>query len=46
MLLKSIGRQILYDNNDLETIINKLEEVNQSIKDLDNTFSKILKVGD
>ena len=33
-------------NDDLETIVNKLEEVNQSIKDLDNTFSKILKVGD
>ena len=46
MLLKNIGRQILYDNDDLETIINKLEEVNQSIKDLNNTFSKILKSGD
>ena len=46
ILLKSIGRQILYDNDDLETIVYKLNELNQNIKNLDNIFSKILKSGD
>ena len=46
MLLKNIGRQILYDNDDLQTIVYKLNELNQNIKNLDNIFSKILKSGD
>lgn len=46
MLLKNIGRQILYDNDDLQTIVYKLNELNKNIKNLDNIFSEILKNGD
>ena len=42
MLLKNIEKQIIYDNDDIQVICKKLDELNKNINELNNIFSQII----
>lgn len=42
MLLKNIEKQIIYDNDDIQIICQKLDELNKNINELNNIFSQII----
>lgn len=43
ILIKSIGKQILLDNDEVEEICKELKELNQNVYKLNETFNKILE---